>query len=336
MLAGTKFLIELVDSGKLTVSMEDIKGKPASTRKLLYSLGAYKGVKMSSEFQHYFGIRRCKKLIDDGTSLEDPLLAFIALHKHRIATLTKIGFPMVDIMLEASRRPWQFKSMSKYVEVYNVVKGKDLFLPGLGGFNIPETIDVACKDYAHRLTFPSMDEIRFIGYFGQPEGYGRAEAYAKTLSHLDCWKWVKDTKFPITRLDELKDAYILGLWDNRRKLSTTLATLNNIVERSLQLSWKDDKVIEYRPGTKMEVDDFQLPKNGIDMKKQAKVFSNCSGSYVDRLLAGSTLIAYSKDIMVEFNYNGDITQALGPRNLPISRDSYDRVREIVARFIQDV
>lgn len=322
MLAGTKILMRLIDEGKLSFNEQDLKGRTASERKLLYTLGAYKNTPIPSYIQYHFGIRAAKTLINEHavTEFSDRIVDYLVylhdLNQDTIHNLVKIGFDIPSLVANASKRQWFIGDLHKTLKTYEgIVKGRDLFISGMGSFDIE-----AAQAYNTRYGSPqllSLSEFRYSGYFDRVLDYNDSY-HIKILNKLDAWKWVKDTGFPLERLDELMDAGVLGLWDKKRKLNSTIATLNNMVERDLKLTYADKESFNYPDNIVKQAGSFVMPETGIDLKRQAKRFSNCSGSYVNKIHKGECYIAYSDNVMVEFNGAGTIRQIHGPRNEQVS------------------
>lgn len=324
--AAEKLLIELVNKGTLSFNESDLKGeRNQSKRKLLYTLGAYKGVQIDRDVMGAFGLKPCKKMVDALV----PINVYNYVHMFEQDSYEAFyNITQMDaIAALENENYWRIKSGLKNLATWKGIRrGKDVFIHGIGSFNIDEAYAKAVKNNSsvyYMDNVVSLMDIRCAGYFPDcAQRFYLAELYKHSI---DLFKWVYVNNYPLGQLDELKDLNVLGLFDYSFKLDTVMSRINDMVDRDLRLSWVDNTKFDYPDKLKLfaEQNGFTIPKNGIDLKKQARVFSNCSGGYVRKILDKKSFIIYNEEEMLEIK-GANVLQHLGKRNTLVedSRRNY--------------
>lgn len=328
----TKMLSKWISDGRIKLDESDLKNRTAATKKKLLALGAYKGTPIPLEWVEVYGIRLTKKLVDRGYSFnKDP---FKGLYIRELAQ-SKANYEYITgKSLELSNRAngalWILKRTVLNLKTWSkVFKGKDLFVEGMGGFNIDKAIEKVTQRSGNNTTIPTVFELRLSGYFGVSRYY--PSWGLRTLSRYPgVWRWIKDTKFPLERTDELNDLIILDNF-NFEKLATIVSRLDDIVERDLRLNESDKKEFKYPEKiTRLSsLLNLTLPDNGIELKKQAKLFKNCAGSYVRKIKTGKSFILYDKEIMIELSGSIRLIQAYGPMNKAVNEHRLNQINNVL-------
>lgn len=199
-------------------------------------------------------------------------------------------------------------------------RGRNLFIPGYGVFNIAAVIKQWFDDNGRWQVLPSPYDLVSYGYFS---GYrywtlrqikpNIKRAFKKNDSLL--WLLVKNKEL-IARIDEIKSWQVLNPGVG---FPTNLVDrLDDMNLRNLALTDSDKEEFEYPNLSKIKqfIDaGYIFPTNGIDLKRQAQRFKNCAGGYVGRIHNRDCIIAYRKDCMVELTWSmNTIKQAFGPMN----------------------
>jgi len=332
-----KLLLELVEAGKLSFNEEDLKGeKNQSRRKLLYRLGAYKHTPIGQEYISGFGLKKCKKLIDLGKKVN--VINYIGQY------LEACDDNYTNVLMERPSVIMQDKidnGSNCYIKSYlkdiaswkDIKRGKDLFIKGLGSFDITNTFNslvAELRPYSVRVF--SVREIRCRGYFPTEQKWYLESLYDHSI---ELFKWVYINKFPIARLDELKDLDVLGMFKSSLSLNAVLTRIDNMVKRDLRLTWRDKDKFVYPDNIKKfaNMANLTIPKNGIDLKKQAHIFKNCSGSYVNRILEKKTFIVYNDYEMVELSSKGKIKQHFGKLNSSVDSSITNRYETMLRSIV---
>ena len=322
---AVRLLQELVADGTLSFDESDLKGERNSAkRRLLYSLGAYKGTVIDEHMRTMFGLKPCKKMIALGINISIENYLDFFLFDEAQSFYKVLDVKILSLLRSNSSHYWRVGQSLKDLKTWKGIKrGKDLFIAGLGGFNINSafrSIDIGRYDTG----IVSITTLRCKGYFPEePNTYYLESLYKHSI---ELFKWVYINKFPISRIDELKDLEILGFYNPKLSLRDVLSRLDDVIDRDLRLSWSDKYDFDYPERVKQfaNTHGFTVPKNGIELKKQAKVFQNCSGGYVKRIQDKNCFIVYNADEMIEINRRGDtILQHLGKRNARV-----DEVRRV--------
>ena len=201
-------------------------------------------------------------------------------------------------------------------------RGRDLFVPGAGNFDIMAAIDYWDKEYGRWQTLPSPYDLILYGYFPGYR-YWTLKAIIPNIKKAfkggdDIFNLLIRDKTLVARLDELKSWQVL----NPGKLfpNNIVDRLDEINTRRLMLTSSDRNNFEYKGINQSRVKDFidagyEFPTNGIDLKRQAQRFKNCAGGYVGKIHRQECVIIYRKDCMVELGWNlRTIKQAFGPLN----------------------
>lgn len=337
-LAGTRILKDLVNSGKISFDETDLKKeKNQSRRKLLYQLGAYKGTQICQYDLEVFGITGCKRMIDAKISIN------LYNHIHLNMWDSYQAFNKI-IGIDA------LKALDEFVEIHSYIptdqlrklktwkkikRGKDVFIRGLGSFDIDKAYKIAVEHSRNIYSDEtdaifSVTDLRLAGYFPEEENtYGLEKLYKDSI---EMFKWVYINKFPVARIDELMDLNILGLFDITLNKKSILKRLDDINIRNLRLTWVDTSDFDY-PDYVIELArllEFTVPKNGIDLKKQARLFKNCSGGYVRKILDKQSFIIYNDNEMIEIG-NHEVYQHFGRMNGYISNRRKNRVQNLLER-----
>jgi len=326
MLIAEKMLVDLVNKGIIKFTEKDLKGvKSACERKLLYSLGAYKGIKISSSNQTLFGIRKLKKVISANKYTNDMRELFKIVYKDNLNNFINIT-GKYDFIETINSKKYLYGIKNRLTNWIKYNKGKDLFIKGLGGFNIQEahTRYIKLNKYTDDgLLTP--ENLIISGYMKIDNLY--AERILEASKGL--FKWAVIHKFDTARLDELLDLYILDQWNKNLSVNDVIKRLANIKVRGLNLTYRDKINFEYPENLKIlaQKTAFTLPKNGIELKRQAKEFKNCSASYVDKIIKGSSYIMYTDTEMVEITKTGNIIQHYGKRNKPVDIYTKDSLQD---------
>ena len=209
-------------------------------------------------------------------------------------------------------------------------RGRDLFVPGAGNFDIMAAIKYWDKEYGRWQLLPNPYDLISYGYF---PGYRywtlkAIRPYIKkafksgSLDGNDIFNLLIRDKTLIARLDELKSWQVLN--PGIPFPNNIVDRLNEINTRGLMLTSADRDYFEYRGIDQSRVNDFvcagyEFPTNGIDLKRQAQRFKNCAGNYVGRIHHQECVIMYRRDAMVELGWNlRTIKQAFGPLNTQLS------------------
>ena len=221
----------------------------------------------------------------------------------------------------------------------SISRGRDLFIPGYGTFNIAAAIDIWDNDGGRYKVLPDPIDLLLIGYLNVANLW-RAKELRRPMAKLMAGKTDKVFEYImrnpnlVARYDELKAWRVLN--PGKDYPSNIVERLDDLVRRDLRVTAEDHIPFEYERESeameKLKQLGFVLPKNGIDLKQTAQIFKNCAGGYVKRIANGSTIIMYRPDAMIELNGHGNvIKQAYGPMNqaLPISLDY--QLREILAK-----
>lgn len=325
MIASERLLLRLVDEGKLTFTMADMEGKRQSERQLLYRLGAYKGVQMPPEFIHIFGIKDCKRLIDTGTNLKTvwPEMVVQDLYAEELSNYE--GLVTDKVVFEDKHQYYLGRAVRHLRSWKGITRGKDLFIKGLGGFEIEKAFDEWSQaSGAGYREVPTRNELLAYGYLDM-EGihrYSLDKTMKKLMAIPNMFEWVVKRKFSFSRLDEMFDAHILGLFDHNLTLIQMTNRLDDAIHRGLKLTWDDKVDFDYPTwlGYVASGTEMTIPKNGIELKSQAKRFKNCAGGYVNSILDKRSYIIYNKDVMVELSPSGRVIQAHGPMNSTVNID----------------
>ena len=201
-------------------------------------------------------------------------------------------------------------------------RGRDLFVPGAGNFDIMAAIKYWDKEYGRWQLLPNPYDLISYGYF---PGYRywtlkAIRPYIKKAfkSGSDIFNLIMRDKTLIARLDELKSWQVLN--PGIPFPNNIVDRLNEINTRGLVLTSADRNQFEYKDINQSRVNAFvdagyEFPTNGIDLKRQAQRFKNCAGNYVGRIHQQECVIMYRRDAMVELGWNlRTIKQAFGPLN----------------------
>jgi len=338
-IAAQVILEKLYKENRISFSEEDLVGQTQAAKKVLYTLGAYKNVAMSEEYQHLFGVRELKKLIDKGYNIESMTLynIFRLIFETEIENIENIFQKSCEDLFYLMKKDnrWANKKLIIAIKSYKKIeKGKDLRLSNFGKVDIVGSYNYYLSmmdntQYFYGSPFPSVNNIRAISYFPNfITDYFSLERISKkfTQKNLPLMLWIKQNKFPLERYDELQDAIVLDFFKIDLNLKETINILNNMVERNLQLTWRDKYPFDYSKNknviNKLNSLGLTVPKNGIDLKRQGKRFKNCAGSYVAKIEKGNSLIAYTDNMMIELPfYGGKIRQAYGSINSPVQNES---------------
>ena len=315
MLVANRLLMSLVDRGEISFTMADLKGRTYAEKKLLISLGAYKSTPVDIDFINNYGIRAIKKLIDLDLPLNPNGIAKI--YENAIINANRIDDRLATNIVNP-HNPWRTARRLKNLKSWNKIsRGKDLFIPGLGGFDIKAAIDRLIKD-TNPQWFQSLSvrEVVVEGYFPNDETYYTNKLY----SHKDLFNWVVVHGFDTAHIDELINLKMIGQFNPRLSLASVNKRIADARVRGLELTWRDSQDFDYPEW--FGYLGLTVPKNGIELKKQAKYFSNCSGGYVNQILAGNTYIGYTDDVMVEISPTGAIRQMYGKRNSRVDEKDY--------------
>jgi len=316
-------LTQKVVSGEISFTMDDMKNKTAAQRKCLYKLGAYKNTMMSDKNVQIFGVKRLKKAIDLNISMTLRKLWSMSFGD-ALDNYERIVSPVGDI------RGYEAKVLKMWT---NLPRGRDLFVKGLGSFNIDEAIETYRMSYKNRTVLNPNDLI-VTGYLGQPD-YSLTTWLNKGRKEL--FSWMVRSKFPVSRIDELSDLDILDMWHNRLTLAQCIRRLDDMMNRNLKLDYMDKPHFDYPKEliAFCEQTDFCCPENGIALKKLARKFSNCSGSYVKSIRQKELFIIYSEDEMISLNGKTlKVEQHYGKRNEDISKGKKTTFKESISYFIR--
>lgn len=335
-----KLLIDLVAQNKISFNEADLKAEKNPTkRKLLYMLGAYKGVCIPKDNLYCFGIRACKKLIDKDIepSFANVIKAIYAQERDNFIRV--INKDPLDLMNKIDT-PWIKKVMLKYLKSWkNIDRGKKVFIPGMGSFDIEKAYkdNIGDYDYVTYTILPDIMSLRCAGYFPD-EVNGSYQVRALYKHSIELFRWFYIHDFPIALVDEVKDLDILGLFNLKMNPTTVNARIADLRKRHLGLAWDDKYDFKYPDNIISFANEngFDIPKNGIELKKQAKVFSNCSGGYVKRIRKGKTFIIYNEEEMIEINPKGQILQHYGKRNSKVSFERMYEIRESIRRYYDNI
>ena len=204
----------------------------------------------------------------------------------------------------------------------SISRGRDLFIPGYGTFNIAAAIDIWDNDGGRYKVLPDPIDLLLIGYLNVTNLW-RAKALRRPMAKLMAGKTDKAFEYImrnpnlVARYDELKAWRVLN--PGKDYPSNIVERLDDLVRRDLRVTAEDHIPFEYEHESeamkKLKQLGFVLPKNGIDLKQTAQIFKNCAGGYVKRIAKGATIIMYRPDAMIELNGQGNvIKQAYGPMN----------------------
>ena len=332
MLVAEKILLQLVQNKVISFNMSDMKNKTARERILLYRLGAYKNKLIHKDWLCLYNIRDCKKLIDQGINIDSS----IDNEKHW-ASLASVSYSNYRNILEDNISV-KGLSLANYDDIVrsvkswkNIHKGKDLFIKGLGGFNIA----LVFKDWVIQrrnhdwisCVIPTAEEITCMGYLS---GFVGKKTSKKLLEDQDLFTWFVKHQFPVSRYDEIFEAKQLGLFRPGASVTNTLRMLDDIIERNLTLDSNDNIKFEY-PKWLIDVakdSNMTIPSNGNDLKRQAVIYKNCAGSYVDRILDKNNYIIYNNSLMIEFKDRA-IVQAYGPMNTKVDSSELAAIERLI-------
>ena len=199
-------------------------------------------------------------------------------------------------------------------------RGRDLFIPGYGVFDIAKVIKKWFDENGRWHRLPSPYDLISYGYF---TGYrywtlrqirpNIKRAFKKGDNLL--WLLVKNKEL-LARIDEIKSWQVLN--PGVGFPTNIVDRLDDMNLRNLALTDSDKEEFEYPNLSKIKhfIDaGYEFPANGIDLKRQAQRFKNCAGSYVGRIHHKECIIMYRKDCMVELSWSmNTIKQAFGPMN----------------------
>jgi len=338
--AALVILDKLFREGKISFNEDDLVGQTPAVQRVLYSYGAYKNQIISEECQFLFGIRELKKLIDVGIDINEmsTINLFKIIYEESVQNIEFIFQEDIDSIfdfLTDGNSRYGKKKLIKNIKSWKKIKsGRDVRLSGFGKINIIESYN-KFKDYSRQnnfdfFKFPSLNNIRAIGYF--PKDTHKARIYEIerisklfTKKNMPILLWCKRNEFPLSRFDELIEATILGFFNTKMTKRQANKALEEINDRNLKLTRRDEILFDYEKNKSLFSflikQRLTLPENGIELKKQAKMFKNCAGGYVEKILDKKTIIAYNDEMMIELNPNsGEIKQAFRPMNQPIIDD----------------
>jgi len=317
-------LTQKVASGEVSFTMDDMKGKTAAQRKALYRLGAYKNTAMSSYLIGLFGIRNLKMAIDKKIPMDVRHLWFVSFGD----SLGNYEHIVSDIeFLSGYASAENLKKWSKYN------RGRDLFIKGLGSFSIND----AYEKFKAASPYESIVSPAKLICFGYTGVYNASLINLLDENKLNVFSWFIRSKFPIERADELVDLDVLGMWHDKLNLKQTLKRADDMTDRNLKLTYMDTKSFDYPEVIKdfCDLTEYTYPKNGIDLKRQAKHFSNCSGNYVESIKKNECYIIYSETEMISLEPKHFYTQQhYGKRNELIPKDKKTLFSTGLAYFIK--
>ena len=216
-------------------------------------------------------------------------------------------------------------------------RGRDLFVPGAGSFDIMAALNYWEKEYGRWQLLPNPYELISYGYF---TGYRHwtlkaIKPYIKKAfkGGSDVFNLIMKDNTLIARLDELKSWQVLN--PGIPLPNNIVDRLNEINTRGLMLTSADRDYFEYRGLDQSRFNDFvnagyEFPTNGIDLKRQAQKFKNCAGNYVGKIHKQECVIVYRRDAMVELGWNlRTIKQAYGPMNTQLSIEAQSELISLV-------
>ena len=335
MTKSEELLLDLVKQNKISFNEADLKAeKNQAKRKLLYMLGAYKGKMISKDDLYIFGIRACKKLIDKGIEPDFYHVITVVYSQERQNFMTIMNRDPLDLFKRINS-VWMKKAMLRHLNTWkNIDRGKKVFISGMGSFDIEEAYirQVADSPYVTYTILPPIGDLRCSGYFPNENNDYLVRALYK--HSIDLFRWFYVHEFPIALVDEVKDLDVLGLFNFRMSTAVVNARIRDMRERKLGLDWEDKHVFEYPDNIINFANEngFTVPKNGIELKKQAKIFSNCSGGYVTSIRKKKTYIIYNEEEMIEISPKGKIRQHFGKRNSRINRNRMVQVEKLVEKY----
>lgn len=185
----------------------------------------------------------------------------------------------------------------------SIKRGRDLFIPGMGGFNIREAFGYFSYSYG----IPDVRAIQKCGYAnnGRPYYLGLLLARKTSREYIAKW-WQGYFKQDQSRLDEIETAtrYDVELDLSvpppiiYRRLQEALDSLHRSSDKELDYSWLDQSVDE-----ETEYGTLKVLKAADQIRAVGKDMKNCAGSYVRD-------VANQKCLLVAL-YQGDKAVCLG-------------------------
>ena len=229
---------------------------------------------------------------------------YLALHKNAGSNMEKVlGYIPRNLCRSLTSRDYKAWSV--------VSRGRDLFIPGMGSFNIPATLEILQKDDSPWRQGMQITSIQAIGYF--------QDSNAELLLQSPVWRrhlvrykksWTKDLlghSFDYTRLDLLGDIIEDGSY-----LRMSPAKLYKLIEKR-----KEDFAIKQAAAYKdinkafPEVKSFkeirglgtQFAENFTDLQLWGSELGTCIGSkyYAAEALTGISefwKFSYKKEVLV--------------------------------------
>lgn len=230
------------------------------------------------------------------------------------------------IVGEAPSR-WRLFKPTFYKGWSKINKGKNLFVPGMGGFDIAAAAEIFKDNQGYYRK--NVANLQALGYFGDGNAfYGAYLLNNKKMKDwtVKHWNWIKDNKGKIDEIyhglrTRIEFRQILDV-----PISVVISKGGGVKEDKIKFDWLADVELP---------EPFHIPKSGAELHSVGLRFKNCAAQYTSRVAKKSVAIVHTDNAMAEIN-KSQIKQLLGKGNSQVSRQVRNLFNENLPMILEKV
>jgi hypothetical protein len=218
-------------------------------------------------------------------------------------------------------KPMFYKSWSK------IKRGKDLFIPGMGGFDIAQAAEAFRELQGYYKKHVAC--FQAVGYIGDSSGYyGWRVLNNKKMREWVAknWNWVKENKGKVDEIYYGLSKRIEFSQSLDVPVSVVISKGGGINIEKIKFDWLAEVELP---------EPFKIPKSGAELHSAGLKFKNCAAQYTGRVAKKRAVIVYTDNAMAEIDKT-QIKQILGKGNSQVSRSVRNLFNENLPMILEKV